>query len=323
MTYDVFISYSRRDYEDVNSFVALLQNRIPGLKCWFDLTGIESGDEFGDKIVSAIDNSSHVLFMVSESSMESTWTKKEVTYAKNTGKRVIPILLKDSKIKGWFLFEYGTVDSIDSTDSKQIDKLVNNLSKWTESDSSINILRKHSQQATGVHYKPKLSSHVYPFSPLFHPIINMGIALQLFLFSLVLLMTIWTFLGGCLALYQHPQVSHVMLILSLTVSVYATVCIKKLQSYWIGLIIILDFIEIYLVSHLGEFLYQNWHLFTNLKYPQSIRYQLLYSLGANMQHHRFMGISTFLITLAIIHTIVICLALCIRKDKVSAWSRMT
>ncbi len=131
MTYDVFISYSRRDYEEVNSFVALLQNRIPGLKCWFDLTGIESGDEFGDKIVSAIDNSSHVLFMVSESSMESTWTKKEVTYAKNTGKRVIPILLKDSKIKGWFLFEYGTVDSIDSTDSKQIDKLVNNLSKWT------------------------------------------------------------------------------------------------------------------------------------------------------------------------------------------------
>lgn len=67
MTYDVFISYSRRDYEEVNSFVALLQNRIPGLKCWFDLTGIESGDEFGEKIVSAIDNSSHVLFMVSKS----------------------------------------------------------------------------------------------------------------------------------------------------------------------------------------------------------------------------------------------------------------
>lgn len=69
--------------------------------------------------------------MLSDNSMASAWTKKEVTYAKNTGKRVIPVLLKGSKIKGWFLFEYGLVDCIDSTNSKQIDKLLKNLSDWT------------------------------------------------------------------------------------------------------------------------------------------------------------------------------------------------
>lgn len=69
--------------------------------------------------------------MLSDNSMASAWIKKEVTYAKNTGKRVIPVLLKGSKIKGWLLFEYGLVDCIDSTNSKQIDKLLKNLSDWT------------------------------------------------------------------------------------------------------------------------------------------------------------------------------------------------
>lgn len=133
--YDVFISYSRKDFIEVETFKIMLQKRISGLKCWFDLTGIESGDEFSEKIVSAIDNSAYVLFMISDYSMASPWTKKEVTYAKNTGKRVIPILLKDSKIKGWFLFEYGLVDCIDCTDSIQVDKLISNLSVWIESKS--------------------------------------------------------------------------------------------------------------------------------------------------------------------------------------------
>lgn len=129
--YDLFISYSRKDFSEVNALVVRLQRCIPGLRCWFDLTGIEGGDEFGEKIVSAIDSSDHVLFMVSDASMTSVWTKKEVTYAKNIGKRVVPILLKGAQIKGWFLFEYGLIDSIDSSDPKHVDKLVYNISTWT------------------------------------------------------------------------------------------------------------------------------------------------------------------------------------------------
>lgn len=135
--YDIFISYSRKDFNEVEVFKVMLQKRISGLRCWFDLTGIESGDEFSEKNVSAIDNSAYVLFMISDYSMASPWTKKEVTYAKNTGKRVIPILLKDSKIRGWFLFEYGLVDCINSKDSRQVDKLVNNLSMWTGKEITI------------------------------------------------------------------------------------------------------------------------------------------------------------------------------------------
>ena len=47
--YDVFISYSRKDFDEVNAFVEMLKQRIPTLDIWFDLDGIESGDEFRDK----------------------------------------------------------------------------------------------------------------------------------------------------------------------------------------------------------------------------------------------------------------------------------
>ncbi len=131
MKYDLFISYSRRDFEEVNSFVNMLKTRIPDLNCWFDVTGIESGDEFEDKIISAIDNSEYVIFALSDNSLASEWTKDEVMYAKNTGKKVIPLLLKGAELKGWFLFRFGRIDYIDITAERQVEKLINNLSSWS------------------------------------------------------------------------------------------------------------------------------------------------------------------------------------------------
>lgn len=131
MKYDVFISYSRKDFDEVSSILESLKTAIPGLTYWFDITGIESGDEFEEKIIAAIDNSTYVLFALSENSIQSKWTKDEVIYAKNTGKKVIPVLLKGAHMKGWFLFKFGRVDCIDSTNSLQLDKLIHNLASWT------------------------------------------------------------------------------------------------------------------------------------------------------------------------------------------------
>ncbi len=132
MKYDIFISYSRKDFDEVNAFVEILQKRVEALTYWFDITGIESGDEFEEKIISAINNSSYVLFALSENSIQSKWTKDEVIYAQNIGKKVIPILLKGARLdNGWFLFKFGRIDCIDSTNPIQVEKLVKNLSFWT------------------------------------------------------------------------------------------------------------------------------------------------------------------------------------------------
>ena len=132
--YDVFISYSRKDFDEVSSILETIKTAIPNLSYWFDINGIESGDEFEDKIISAIDNSSYVLFALSENSIQSRWTKDEVMYAKNTEKKVIPILLKGAQMKGWFLFKFGRIDCIDSTNTLQMEKLLQNLSDWTGKD---------------------------------------------------------------------------------------------------------------------------------------------------------------------------------------------
>ena len=129
--YDIFISYSRKDFDEVNAIVEMLKSRIPTLNCWFDITGIESGDEFEDKIITAIDNSSYVLFALSDNAIESKYAKKEVMYAQAIETKVIPLLLKDSQLKGWFLFNFGRIDCIDTTNSLQIEKLIKNLSDWT------------------------------------------------------------------------------------------------------------------------------------------------------------------------------------------------
>ena len=133
MKYDIFISYARKDFDEVNRFVEMLKERIPSLTCWFDITGIESGDEFQDKIISAIDNSSYILFALSDHSIQSRWTKDEVMYAKNSGKKIIPLLLKGAYLKGWFLFNFGQIDCIDTTNSLQVKKLIRDLSNWTKS----------------------------------------------------------------------------------------------------------------------------------------------------------------------------------------------
>ncbi|MDE7386583.1 MAG: WG repeat-containing protein [Muribaculaceae bacterium] len=128
--YHAFISYSRLDFDEVNAFLQKLQSEVPEFEYWFDLEGIESGDEFEDKIVSAVDQSERVLFMLSDNSIKSKCTKKEVKYADNTGKRIIPVLLKGAKLKGWFLFTFGSIDYIDIQDSRQMSKLVSDLRQW-------------------------------------------------------------------------------------------------------------------------------------------------------------------------------------------------
>ena len=137
--YDVFISYSRKDLEEVSTFVEMLKMRIPTLEVWMDLEGITAADEFDEKIISAIDASSHVIFAVSRNSNSigegsSKWTKKELVYAKNTGKKVIPVLLSGAELNSWFLFEFGRVDCIDSSSTHQIEKLLKNIAKWSNKE---------------------------------------------------------------------------------------------------------------------------------------------------------------------------------------------
>ena len=149
--YDVFISYSRKDYDEVKAFVDMLKKRIPTIEVWMDLKRITVADEFDEKIISAIDASSYVIFAVSPNSNSigegsSKWTKKELVYAKNTDKKVIPVLLNGAKLNSWFLFEFGRTDCIDTKDTPQVEKLIENLSFLTNKPTLEEELRREKER---------------------------------------------------------------------------------------------------------------------------------------------------------------------------------
>ena len=110
MKYDIFISYSRKDSATVNRFVKEIV--AAGYTVWMDVDGIETGDEFKKKIVSAIKESQVFVFFSSKDSNVSSWTVKEVNVAVNLKKTIIPIKLDNAVYDDSILFDLAGLDYI-------------------------------------------------------------------------------------------------------------------------------------------------------------------------------------------------------------------
>lgn len=103
-TYDVFISYSRKDYVDeknnvipgneVSKIKEALTNA--GITYWFDEEGVYAGDKFAKVIVRNIKASSIFVFLSTKNSNRSEWTANEISTAHMLGKKIIPVRIDDS-----------------------------------------------------------------------------------------------------------------------------------------------------------------------------------------------------------------------------------
>lgn len=129
MKYDVFISYSRDDKSIVHPFTEYI-SKATSRNCWLDLKGIENSEEFEEVIMRAINGCQVVLFMLSDNSLKSKWTKREVYYAEGEGKRIVPVLVDGDKFRGWFKFHFGNVDFVKINSEEQKEKLMANLRTW-------------------------------------------------------------------------------------------------------------------------------------------------------------------------------------------------
>ena len=96
--YDVFISYSRKDYQQSqndnrkDSIVRQIMDQLhnEGFSFWIDEEGIYSGDQFAEVIVENIIDSKVFLFISTKQSNESMWTCKEIATANKFNKPIIP-----------------------------------------------------------------------------------------------------------------------------------------------------------------------------------------------------------------------------------------
>lgn len=141
----IFISYKRLDKDIVFPIVDEIYKRT-GIKCWIDLEGIESGDQFQNVIINAIDESDIFIFMLSKNFIapfsdpqtgvvnpkKQTFPEKEFMYALHRDKRLVPVSIDgtmpyDCK---WLYFNCGGVDCIDYSDIDQRNKFFKNLASW-------------------------------------------------------------------------------------------------------------------------------------------------------------------------------------------------
>lgn len=120
MNHHVFISYSRKDEETVLNIKAILdENKIP---YWIDKEGIFSGENYKEVIVDAIDISKAVIFISSINSNQSINVIREMGYAVQQRKTIIPVLLDDTPFAKSIRLDIGDIDQIEYNDVQQAKK---------------------------------------------------------------------------------------------------------------------------------------------------------------------------------------------------------
>jgi len=111
MKHKVFISYSRKDKEAANCLCEILKEN--GIAYWIDKEGIYSSSNYKELIVDAIDVSQAVIFISSTNSNASINVIREVGYAVNMSKPILPLILDDAPYAKSIRLDISDIDQID------------------------------------------------------------------------------------------------------------------------------------------------------------------------------------------------------------------
>ena len=140
LKYDVFISYSTKDYIDEsknvipNNVISQIKTalREAGISYWFDEEGIYSGDEFAPVLARAIKDSELFLFISSANSNQSEWTSSEIATAHAYGKKIVPFKIDDSVYHESVIMYVARLNSIDYylNPSKAVGRLVESIQDY-------------------------------------------------------------------------------------------------------------------------------------------------------------------------------------------------
>lgn len=320
--YDVFISYSRKDYVDDARRVipgnvltrikqVLAENDI---SYWFDEEGIYSGQEFTSVITKAIRTSRVFVFVSSENSNASLWTSNEIAIAKRLDKPIIPFSIDDSPYNDSVMMLIAALDYIDGRDQetayqklvRAIQYYIFGMSSMPDTESREKIQQCETRKEECAH--PDIQWYERLANPSFSRFQKLLVYVQLCLYSLLLFFVVWTSLFGALAVYHHFQVSQLMLMLTLGISLFSTTMLRTGKIVWWAIICVCDILAVFYVSVLAKYLYVNWSSFSSLDMPLSMRYRWLYVIGKEMEQGDHFFVHPTLMIFALSHVIMICLS---------------
>lgn len=315
--YDVFISYSRKDYVDENKHV--LPNNVlsiikaslksHGLSYWFDEEGIYSGQEFTSVITKAIRASAVFVFISSENSNASLWTSNEIAIAKRLNKPIIPFCLDDSPYNDSVMMLIAALDFIDGRDQnvaytklvRAINYYIHKDCKRVNAESKDDIPQSDSAQEKTYcqEHKERTSWYKKLVNPSFTFFQRMLVYSQLGIYIFFLLFAILNAIIWYHSGFHHFEVCQVLLILTLGVSLFSTIKLRTGRKLWWAVIIVCDFLVVLCAKYL---LSSDPTLFHSYDAPAFHRYfRWLFFIGYEMQ----MGDHT-LLSFVLLHTILIC-----------------
>jgi TIR domain len=93
MSHDVFISHSSADKRAADAACALLEAR--GIKCWIAPRDIRPGSDWGESIITAIEQTRVMLLLLSKKANSSPQIRREVERAVNRSIIIIPVRLEN------------------------------------------------------------------------------------------------------------------------------------------------------------------------------------------------------------------------------------
>lgn len=89
----VFISYYHGDADQAEQLIAELTRA--GHACWIDTSAIKGGDEWVQTIADGIINSYALIPLITSKALQSKWVKKEIIWAQQRKKLIIPWVLEN------------------------------------------------------------------------------------------------------------------------------------------------------------------------------------------------------------------------------------
>lgn len=93
----IFIAYDRKDIDYAQKIVNTLAKN--DLDTWADWKGIPAGESWAQQIYRSIEEADAFLFLISPDSVRSNMCNDEIEYALRNGKRIIPILIRETDVK--------------------------------------------------------------------------------------------------------------------------------------------------------------------------------------------------------------------------------
>jgi hypothetical protein len=110
---NVFVSYSRQDIEFARKLVEWLEKK--GHRVWMDKKRILGGADYREEIADGISSADIFISLLSPDSVTSKWVKREIYYADDKEKFIIPVLVRFVKFPQEFQLALTGVHYVDLT----------------------------------------------------------------------------------------------------------------------------------------------------------------------------------------------------------------